>query len=279
MLRRHPQLALLAVLLLLGWYAAELYYLRPQLSYLGTPQATTLHPATWSRTLRNDGFLLGYSDLRSNPLWVSYKLTPVAKDAKRLKRPQRFKRDWRTLTMVGHDDYRGSGFDRGHLAPNYAISRLYGRGAQLDTFLMSNITPQRPKLNQKLWQRLEEIEVDVFARRFGSLWVTTGPIFDGKIERMKSAMRVEIPDAFYKLYAAPPKKTGDAPQLLAFIIPQGVKGTEALDRFVVSVDEVEQRTGLDFFHILDDQQEQQLEAKQGGSSWRLKEVANRPGRY
>ena len=51
----------------------------------------------------------------------------------------------RTLWPVDTDSYSGSG-DRGHLAPNYAIAVM---GVKIDTFLMSNITPQRPNLNRQ----------------------------------------------------------------------------------------------------------------------------------
>ena len=86
------------------------------------------------------------------------------------------------------------------MAPNHAIALLYGKEAQEETFLMTNITPQRASLNQKLWQRLEEMELESFAPKFKTLWVYTGPLFDLKITHLKSSYFVDIPNAFYKIY-------------------------------------------------------------------------------
>ena len=83
---------------------------------------------------------------------------------------------------------------------NHAIALLYGKEAQQETFLMTNITPQKPSLNQKLWEHLEEIELETFAPKFKELWIYTRPLFDVKTMQLKSSHRVEIPDAFYKIY-------------------------------------------------------------------------------
>ncbi len=274
-LRRHPLLALAAPVLLSLWYAVEVWLLRPDLTYQGLPRTTATTPWTWHRVLRNDGFLVGWSDLRGNPLWVTYRVTDIPDNAPRLPRPGSFRRDWRSLNPLDHDSYTRSGYQRVHLAPNYAISRLYGREAQLQTFLMTNISPQRAGLNQKLWQRLEELEVDHFAPRVGELWVITGPIFEAPRERLSSSLLVEIPDAFYRIWISP----GAIPSALAFRVPQGVRGTEPLTRFVTSIDAIEAATGLDFFHALPDDIEAPLEAARSPDTWGLPEVARRAPRY
>lgn len=256
---KHPVLLLIVIGLGLGGYGYEVKVARPELLYQGAPQArdsSNIH--TWFRIFRNHGFILGYSDLRGNPLWVEYALTP-AENTPSLKRPNRFEADWRGINRVSHDSYQGSGYDRGHMAPNYAISHLYGRAGQADSFLMTNITPQKPKLNQQLWQHLEETEIKQFAKNFGKVWVVTGPVFSGSVERLSSDWLVEIPDAFYKIYiteAAP----GKPPVALAFLVPQTVNGKEPLAQFVTSIDNIEVQTGLDFFTELDDRTEEALEA-------------------
>ena len=105
--------------------------------------------------IENTGFTVGYSELHKTPVWVSYRLFRVD-DPVSGERPSRFKVDERTEAKVKHDDYTNSGYDRGHIAPNYAISTRFGRVAQLQTFLMSNICPQLPRLNRQVWKRLEQ---------------------------------------------------------------------------------------------------------------------------
>lgn len=261
------------------WYGNEILYRRPAMTYMGVPVALSWRPATWTHVLRNDAFLIGYSELRGDPLWVIYRLHPIARGARYYRRRQHFERDWRTLSAVGEDAYDYSGYDRGHLAPSYAISRLYGPAAQRQTYLMSNVAPQRRNLNRKVWQRLEEVAIDSFAPRFGTLWVVTGPIFDGHNRRLRHARRVEIPDAFFKIFVAPPRHPGTAPQMLAFIVPQEVKGDEPLDRFATNVDAIEARTGFDFFPQLHDAAARQTEAQVAPAPWHLREVANLPARY
>lgn len=279
LLRRYPLLLLTTMLLGGLWYVYEVQIARPAMAWYGLPQAQAWQPITWTRVLRNKAFLVGWSDLRGNPLWVKYRLQPISSKAKKLPRPQRFESDWRALNSIGQDNYNGSGYDRGHLAPNYAISRLYGLQAQLQTFLMTNITPQKPKLNRNVWQRLEAAETDVFAKRYGEVWVITGPIFDSAIERLPSSLRVEVPDAFFKILAAPTGGEHGEPIMLAFVVPQTVKGNESLSRFVTTVNNVEKLSGFDFFPKMPQPQQQKLETTLNPDTWRLQEIANRTGRY
>lgn len=256
------------------WYSQERDY-RDQLVWMGVPTWETLTPTSVHRVLRNDGFLVGWSDVRVNPLWVSYALH-VVDDPRAGPRPN-FQRDWRTLWPIAPNNYQGSGYDRGHLAPNYAIAAVHGRDAQSDTFYMSNMSPQRPNLNRQLWQRLEEVVMDHFVPRFGVVQVITGPVFpesfmDNVFNRVGL---VEIPEAFYKIIAVP----GDEPMVLAFIMPQEVRGNEPLDGYLVSIDEIESRTGLDFFPNLSDSQAIALESGVETAGWALDEVARLPGRF
>lgn len=256
------------------WYWQE-RDVRERLVWMGLPDWTLDDPLAINRVLRNDGVLIGWSDLRVNPLWVSYQLRAVEDDARIGERPD-FRRDWRTLWPIATDSYFGSGYDRGHMAPNYAIAASYGREAQRETFLMSNISPQRPDLNRRLWQRLEEVVIDRFATRFGTLQVITGPIFaEGIGSFFHRVGFVEVPEAFYKIIVVPSSE----PRALAFVMPQGVAGNEPLDRYLASIDEIEARTGLDFFPQLPGPTEHRLESSVKRAGWHLEEVARLPARY
>lgn len=276
--RKHPVLMLIILGLSLGGYGYEVKVARPALLYQGAPQARDAKNSdTWFRILRNHGFILGYSDLRGNPLWVEYALTP-AENTSSLKRPNHFETDWRSINRISHESYQKSGYDRGHMAPNYAMSHLYGREGQANSFLMTNITPQKPKLNQQLWQRLEEAEIKHFAKIFGKVWVVTGPVFSGTVERLTSDLTVEIPDAFYKIYIT--EATLGKPSIaLGFLVPQTVNGKEPLTQFLTSIDNIEAQTGLDFFAQLDDRTEVALEAAIEPLPWNLQAVGKSPSHH
>lgn len=246
-------------------------------AYAGLPQTQDWKDwQRWHRVLRNPGFMVGYSEIRMNPLWVTYRLEAVEPGGSG-KRPSRFSYDWRSLVRVDHKDYTGSGYDRGHLAPNYAIAKVHGREAQLKTFLMTNISPQTPNLNRRVWQRIEQAAMDHFAVLKNEIWVITGPVFDEDIQRLPGTW-IEIPDAFYKIFIAPPE--GERPiQVLAFVVPQEVRGHEPLAKFVTSVREIENLTGLDFMHRLPQPLQDELETTITPQVWQLEKVNKRMGRF
>ncbi|MGH2670926.1 MAG: DNA/RNA non-specific endonuclease, partial [bacterium] len=224
--------------------------------------------------LSNPGFRVGYSEERRQPLWVAYRAASL-KGTPRIGPRPRFSIDARTRAGVSSFEYNGSRYTRGHLAPNFLIGKLYGPDAQRATFLMSNIAPQKARLNQLVWERLEAAEADVVAPRAGELWVVTGPVFDAQPAKLKSG--IAVPAAFYRIWLD--TRDGGALAALAFVVPQDVCGTEPLAQFLASVDDVERATGLDFFHELADGPERALESGRATAGWALRLFNQRPPRY
>jgi len=212
------------------------------------------------------GYVVGYDEQRKNPAWVFYHLALIEKKpAGTSKRPSKFNTDKTTEAKVSHKDYTHSGYDRGHMAPNYGISTRYGREAQIETFLMSNIVPQKPNLNRGVWRELEMKVANIkggLANRFDSVYVITGPIYDNQIEKIKN--KVEIPDSFYKIIVDLENNT---PRALAFIMPQNAKRKDEPEKFLTSIDEIEKQTGLDFFADLEDSYESKFEAQIAKQIW------------
>lgn len=240
-------------------------------TYAGLPRTDSAGPVT---VLHNHGFIVGYSEHRRDPLWVAFRVQAVY-GAQLPPRP-RFRRDPRSPAGVSYYDFAGSGYDRGHLAPNYSMARLYGRDAQRQTFLMTNITPQRPRLNQLVWQRIEEAEIDVMAARWGELWVITGPVFGAHPEHLPSG--VTIPQAFYRLWLD--VADNGSPRVLALLVPQDVRGDEALSDFVTTVDHIEALTGLDFYADLPVAEQARLESQPAQlPAWEFAAIACAPARY
>ena len=287
---RHTGIALLVVLVLVGgWYWSQ-QAARERMSWEGVPQVQRWQDwHAWHRVLRNDAYLVGWSDVRVAPLWVIYRLD-AKKDQYRLKRPEGFEQDWRSVEPLTPATYTGTGYDRGHMAPNHAIASLYGKEAQQQTFLMTNIAPQRPNLNRKLWQRLEAAEMDVLLPQMGTMWVIDGPIYGDQVSylstcqgwlvslaSLKMPSCVAIPQSFYKILVVPGQQ-GQPTRMLAFIFPQEVRGDEPLDRYITTVEEIERQTGLNFFPNLSVMQ-QQLEKRINTEGWSLTRFVRTPASY
>jgi endonuclease G len=161
------------------------------------------------------------------------------------------------------DDYRGSGYDRGHLAP--AADFKYSEQRMADSFFMSNMSPQAPELNRGIWRVLEE-QVRKWAQQEKKVYIVTGPLLKPGLKTIGRRNKIAVPEAYYKviLDLSPPQ-----PKAIGFILPnQGAEeSSEALKQFVVSVDEVEKQTGLDFWPMLPDEMEKSLEAKSNVNAW------------
>ncbi|MCF8131368.1 MAG: DNA/RNA non-specific endonuclease [Deltaproteobacteria bacterium] len=174
------------------------------------------------RILKNEGYLVGYSEERRCPLWVAYKVydDPAHETSER---PDGFMVDRRTRSRVDPAAYTRSGYDRGHMAPNYAIGETYGHKAQMETFKMSNIIPQRPELNRGPWKELEQKIANDYAKECGEVWVVTGPVFDGQRQWLSSG--VEVPDACYKIIV---DQHNDRLRVIAFLMPQNISKSKGL---------------------------------------------------
>lgn len=230
------------------------------LVYAGLPKA--LASDSEYVLLRNRGYELGYSEKHKNPLWVAYRLDAKT-NPQTFKRPSKFEMDPRTLSKVRSDEYDRSGYDRGHMAPNSAIAHNYGKEAQIETFLLSNICPQSPNLNRKLWARLERLEADQWAVGRNSVWVMDGPVFSKSPSTLPSG--VEIPEQFYKITVD--EATSDI-EIQAFLIPQTVHGSESPEQFLTSVETIQNLTHLDFFPAISDVREKNLESRSPSQIWR-----------
>ena len=193
-----------------------------------------------SIVLTNQAYRVGYDAERLSPLWVAYQL-----DAESLfpltKRPSTFKKDPRIPTMSARALYR-TGYDRGHMAPNYGITTRYGKEAQRETFYMSNIIAQRPALNRGIWRRLEGLIANRYAPQEDAIWVYTGPIYGKGAKQLEKG--AWLPSACYKIVI---DKRGAAWRVMAFMMEQEIPPYTRLRSRMVSVDEIEQRTGIDFF--------------------------------
>ena len=218
----------------------------------GRPRnADANHPI---KVLINHAYAVGYSEDRKNPVWSAYhadRVDPAVRHA----RPDPFYTDLRTTAKVDGSKTFGGGFDRGHMIPNNAIQREFGRLAQLETFFMSNMSPQLGSLNRGIWQRLEHAIVDDLVRDWNDVWVIAGPIFDANPQTLGD--NIQIPSAFFMVILEQrfERGRGLVSDIIGFQFPNtsaGIAGKDLPD-FVVSVDAIEAATNLDFYHELADE--------------------------
>jgi len=222
------------------------------------------------KILINHGYAVGYSEELRNPLWVCYKATRFEGEVKPVthERSNFFAADMRTDAKVHGQTFRG-GYQRGHMAPDNAISSIYGTLAQQETYLMSNICPQKKNLNAigNAWQKLEHYILKL-AKEREHIFVFCGPIFseedrddpvNAKITRGGPKRKIAIPEAFYMILVDVKEEyklslEGDLflpkVSVISYIFPQETpRGADFKDRekYGASIDEVEKRTGFDFF--------------------------------
>ncbi len=141
-------------------------------------------------------------------------------------------------TAVRPEGYFKTGYDKGHLAPSADF--IWDREANRDTFVMSNIVPQRPKLNRIAWSSLERA-VRSWACKEDVIRVVTGPILSDDGTYLPGRP-VPIPAKFFKVVfdETPPKKT------IAFILTQKDGEADAYKTSVVSLQQVEKETNISF---------------------------------
>ena len=197
-----------------------------------------------------------------NPRWAAYHVRDLPRIPVPKPRPEKFEADRRTASRVGSESYSGSGYDRGHMAPNYAIATRHGEAAQRETFLMSNITPQRHALNAGLWRELETRIATSWPARYGEVWVIVGPVFGEKPRTLRGG--VAVPEAFFMIII---DEQDGRLRTLAFLVPQETPEGADPARHLTTIDEIERRTGLDFLPELDAEAQRAIESQRAARVW------------
>lgn len=205
-----------------------------------------------------------YSEKHEQAEWVAYKLTKKSIQQKNVKRTGDFRPDPKVRKgSASPRDYYGTGYDRGHMVP--AGDMNFDKRAMSETFYMSNMSPQIRNFNGGIWRELEENTRD-WAYDFEEIFVVTGPILTGKIRETIGDNQVAVPDMYYKVILdvqEPEKKA------IAFLMPNEVS-YKPISEYAVSIDKVEEITGIDFFHqFLKDDFEKDLEAMNDISLWEI----------
>lgn len=221
-----------------------------------------LPTSTTGEMVQHTYYTMSYNERHEQPEWVAYELTKESIQAPNVRRTGDFRRDPKVSTgSAEREDYRGSGYDRGHLAP--AGDMAFNEEAMSESFYMSNMSPQARQFNGGIWRELEELTRD-WAYKFKKLYVVTGPLFDQPAKGSIGDNQVTVPSQYYKvlLDLENPEQKG-----IAFILDNQVN-FEPLYKFAVPIDVVEARTGIDFFpELMDKELEAELERNSNVDLW------------
>ena len=207
----------------------------------------------------HDNFALSYNESYEQAEWVFYELKEENVNKGNFKRPY-FISDPKVKTKsADYRNYKNSGYDRGHLCP--AGDMNFSKEAFDDTFYTSNISPQKNDFNSGVWNRLEQ-KTRYWSQKYNDIYVVTGGILSDDLKTIGSE-KVSVPKYFYKILM---DETDGEYNMIAFLVPHE-NSKRPLYEFVVSVDEIEKMTGIDFFPILPDAIENELEKSSDYKSW------------
>lgn len=217
--------------------------------------------STTGDIVEHNHFILSYNEPFEQAEWVAYTLKKQHLTYDDRKRPY-FIEDPKVKTKSADwRNYKGSGYDRGHLCP--AGDRRFSEQAYNETFYTSNISPQERDFNAGVWNRLEK-KVRQWAKHHNELFVVTGGVLENGLEEIGEE-DVDVPRYYYKIVARGNPKN---PKLLAFLL-LGKESTKPLLEFTVSVDDIEKRTGIDFFERLPNDLEAALEREVDSDEWKF----------
>ena len=210
--------------------------------------------------LKRKAYMTSYNFETRTPNWVAWQLTAEHTDGD-LKRMNNFHEEEDVPEpRATLQDYRGSGWSRGHMCP--AGDNKWSYDAMYDSFSLVNVCPQDSKLNSGLWNSIE-MDCRKWAKRYGEVYIVCGPVFLNREHETIGINKVVVPEAFYKVIL----RLKPAPAAFGFIV-RNTEANKKKDLYYNSVDQVERITGIDFFPALPDDIENKVEAEANINDWR-----------
>jgi endonuclease G len=266
-MKRKPIYTIIAVIIVIGIYSYDHFLNTEEKTEIVKEGATLkentneyfLPTSTTDQIVHHQNYSLSYSETHEQAEWVAYELKASHLSTINHKRPY-FEIDKTVKTGAAHwRNYKKSGYDKGHLCP--AGDRRFTKEAHDETFLTSNISPQEHQFNAGVWNRLEQ-KVRYWAKKNEGVFVVTGGILENNLKTIGDE-NVAVPNQFYKVIL---ENANGKIKVLAFLMDHKDSHLP-LYNFVVSVDEVEALTGIDFFPELEDSIEGTLEASSSYERW------------
>lgn len=220
-----------------------------------------LPSSTKGELVHHNHFSLSYAEAYEQAEWVAYVLKKEHLTYDDRKRPYFIEDPFVTTKSADWRNYKGSGYDRGHLVP--AGDRRFTLQAYNETFYTSNISPQNRDFNAGLWNRLE-MQIRTWAKRYSIIYVFTGGILTDGLDEIGDE-DVAVPNYFYKIIA---KENNGNLEVLGFLM-EGVEQQKPLQSFLVPVNRIEELTGIDFFYQFETEKQRSFESEVKPKHWKF----------
>ncbi len=247
----------------------KLEFLRKNLKKNGLPKLES-----GEELIEHEAMSLVYSEEHEQAKWVSHIIMPDVTRGS-ASRSNDFREDPKVKTGTaieidyflttenpdGTKEYDGFGFDRGHLAPSADFR--WSKKALSESYFYSNMAPQRPEFNRESWGELEAMMRGyMYHNKDAMLYVVTGPVLkEGLPVIERSVNKVSIPEHFFKVVVDLKNK-----RAIGFVMPNQLI-TYPIESFAKPINEIEELTGIDFFHALADGLEEELESMDDVKPW------------
>ncbi|MDY0095326.1 MAG: DNA/RNA non-specific endonuclease [Candidatus Vecturithrix sp.] len=218
-------------------------------------------PCKTDLVLDRQGFSLGYSYIHKSALWVSYIISEGSVNLNLGSRGNfSVDHDIPPKYRVQPEEHVNTGYDKGHLAPSATID--FSFKANRETYLLSNVVFQDPKLNRQAWSKVEDLERK-WAKTKGKLYVVTGPLYPPQPEKIND---IPVPSKFYKVIYA-----YKADKAIGFLFPNKAVETAQVWDYAMSVAELEKESGLSFFSNFRAKKQNQLKQTVDFDWWKAGE--------
>lgn len=234
----------------------------PKKKYYPGLETVRLPDGTAEQFKEYTGFTLSFNKENHTPNYVAWELLG-SEVTDGVERSNNFWQDYEIEGCPSHSDYTHSGYDRGHMCPS--ADQKWSVEAMNDCFVMANMCPQAHSLNAGAWNTLENKERQ-WAKRDSALMIIAGPIYDTTDTKRIGNIGVRVPSAFFKVFLAP---YIEEPRAIAFVYPN-MSAPGNMQNYAMSVDQLEEITGFDFFPALPDQIENKVEASYSFTEWNRK---------
>lgn len=214
-------------------------------------------PSNQGKLLCRKGFLLAYSSKYKTPLWVIEHLT-TEKAKGNLPRYNKFQPDpdLKEGERAELDDYKIRGYAKEHMAP--AANMKWDQQAMVECFYLSNMIPRKGKgTNHGIEERIRNLAISR-----GALYIFTGPIYEDGVMKTIGSNKVAVPTHLFKIIYDPYKV-----EAIAFILPNEKLTMADIPKYIVTIRDVERKTGLNFLSNINEKVQEVVENMKAHGIW------------